>query len=95
AGAASSSPGAAREVPAEGPHLLTLSARSAGALQDAVDRLATHLESRPRLREGDVCLTASTSWDEGPHRLAVIADGDLPDRLAAIAAGAGGAGGRA
>ncbi|MFI7327466.1 amino acid adenylation domain-containing protein [Streptomyces rubiginosohelvolus] len=95
AGAASSSPGAAREVPAEGPHLLTLSARSAGALQDAVDRLATHLESRPGLREGDVCRTASTAWDEGPNRLAVIADGDLRDRLATIAAGAGGTGGRA
>ncbi|MGW3582928.1 amino acid adenylation domain-containing protein [Streptomyces rubiginosohelvolus] len=95
AGAASSSPGAASEVPVEGPHLLTLSARSTGALRDTVDRLATHLESRPRLREGDVCRTASTSWDEGPHRLAVIADGDLRDRLAAIATGAGGAGGRA
>ncbi|MFE6918324.1 amino acid adenylation domain-containing protein, partial [Streptomyces rubiginosohelvolus] len=101
AGAAASSPGAAREVPVEGPHLLTLSARSAGALQDAVDRLATHLESRPGLREGNVCRTASTAWDEGPHRLAVIADGDLRGRLAAIGAGSGGragtdgAGGRA
>ncbi|MFJ5864949.1 amino acid adenylation domain-containing protein [Streptomyces parvus] len=95
AGAASSSPGAAREVPVEGPHVLTLSARSAGALRDAVDRLATHLESRPGLREGDVCRTASTARDDGPHRLAVIADGDLRDRLAAIAAGTGGAGGRA
>ncbi|MEV5581027.1 amino acid adenylation domain-containing protein [Streptomyces parvus] len=92
---AASSPGAAREVPVEGPHLLTLSARSAGALRDAVDRLATHLESRPDLREGDVCRTASTARDDGPHRLAVIADGDLRDRLSAIAAGTGGAGGRA
>ncbi|MBK3539578.1 AMP-binding protein, partial [Streptomyces sp. MBT67] len=82
----SSSAGAVREVAVEGPHLLTLSARSAGALRDAVDRLATHLESRPGLREGDVCRTASTAWDEGPHRLAVIADGDLRDRLSAIAA---------
>ncbi|MEU3578281.1 amino acid adenylation domain-containing protein [Streptomyces globisporus] len=95
AGAASTSPGAAREIPVEGPHLLTLSARSAGALRDAVDRLATHLESRPGLREGDVCRTASTAWDDGPHRLAVIADGDLRDRLAAIAAGTGGAARRA
>ncbi|MEU5328836.1 non-ribosomal peptide synthetase/type I polyketide synthase [Streptomyces parvus] len=95
AGAPSSSPGIEREVPVEGPHLLTLSARSAGALRDAVDRLATHLESRPGLREGDVCRTASTARDDGPHRLAVIADGDLRDRLAAIAAGTGGAGGRA
>ncbi|MBK3553450.1 beta-ketoacyl synthase N-terminal-like domain-containing protein, partial [Streptomyces sp. MBT61] len=85
----SSSAGAVREVAVEGPHLLTLSARSAGALRDAVDRLATHLESRPGLREGDVCRTASTAWDEGPHRLAVIADGDLRDRLSAIAAETG------
>lgn len=82
--------GVAREVAFDGPHLLTLSARGPGALRDAVTRLATHLESRPRLREGDVCRTASTSRDEGPHRLAVVADGDLRERLAAIAAAATG-----
>ncbi|MFD4338927.1 amino acid adenylation domain-containing protein [Streptomyces anulatus] len=88
-------PGAAREVAVGGPHLLTLSARSAGALRDAAARLAAHLESRPRLREGDVCRTASTSRDEGPHRLAVVADGDLREQLAAFAAdGAEEAGGR-
>ncbi|WP_318196293.1 non-ribosomal peptide synthetase/type I polyketide synthase [Streptomyces sp. MCL20-2] len=95
AGSASSSPAAARDVPVEGPHLLTLSAQSAGALRDAVDRLTTHLDSRPRLREGDVCRTASTSRDEGPHRLAVVADGDLRERLAELAGGTGGAGGHA
>ncbi|OCC12578.1 Erythronolide synthase, modules 5 and 6 [Streptomyces sp. PTY087I2] len=89
---ASSSADAACEVDVEGPHLLTLSARSAGALRDAVGRLATHLESRPQLSEGDVCRTASTSWDEGPHRLAVVAEGDLRERLAAVVAGAGGGG---
>ncbi|MEU6957071.1 amino acid adenylation domain-containing protein [Streptomyces sp. NPDC045714] len=78
--------GVAREVALDGPHLLTLSARSPDALRDSVTRLATHLESRPGLREGDVCRTASTSRDEGPHRLAVVADGDLRERLAAIAA---------
>ncbi|WP_405196142.1 amino acid adenylation domain-containing protein [Streptomyces anulatus] len=89
------SPGVAREVAVGGPHLLTLSARSAGALRDAAARLAAHLESRPRLREGDVCRTASTSRDEGPHRLAVVADGDLREQLAAITAdGAGEAGGQ-
>ncbi|MFB8141680.1 amino acid adenylation domain-containing protein [Streptomyces parvus] len=93
AASVSPSPGAACEVAAEGPHLLTLSARSADALRGAVGRLATHLENRPELREGDVCRTASTSRDEGPHRLAVIADGDLRARLTSIAAGSGGAGG--
>ncbi|WUC84706.1 amino acid adenylation domain-containing protein [Streptomyces anulatus] len=91
----SPAPGAAREVAVGGPHLLTLSARGAGALRDAAAQLAAHLESRPRLREGDVCRTASTSRDEGPHRLAVVADGDLREQLAAIAAdGADEAGGQ-
>ncbi|WP_143672494.1 type I polyketide synthase, partial [Streptomyces sp. rh206] len=81
----SPAPDAAREVALGGPHLLTLSARGAGALRDATAQLAAHLESRPRLREGDVCRTASTSRDEGPHRLAVVADGDLREQLAAIA----------
>lgn len=89
------SPGVAREVAVGGPHLLTLSAHSVCALRDAAAQLSAHLESRPRLREGDVCRTASTSRDEGPHRLAVIADGDLRERLAAIAAdGAEEAGGQ-
>ncbi|MFJ8255110.1 amino acid adenylation domain-containing protein [Streptomyces sp. NPDC094466] len=93
---AARSTGVSGEVAAEGPHLLTLSARSAGALRDSVARLAAHLESRPLLREGDVCRTASTSRDDGSHRLAVIADGDLRDRLSAIAAaGTGVAGGQA
>ncbi|MFJ2078600.1 amino acid adenylation domain-containing protein [Streptomyces anulatus] len=91
----SPAPGAAREVAVGGPHLLTLSARGAGALRDAAAQLAAHLESRPRLREGDVCRTASSSRDEGPHRLAVVADGDLREQLAAIAAaGADEAGGQ-
>ncbi|WP_143662972.1 beta-ketoacyl synthase N-terminal-like domain-containing protein, partial [Streptomyces sp. wa1002] len=91
----SPSPSVAREVAFGGPHLLTLSARGAGALRDAAAQLAAHLESRPRLREGDVCRTASTSRDEGPHRLAVVADGDLREQLAAIASdGAEEAGGQ-
>ncbi|WP_413787872.1 amino acid adenylation domain-containing protein [Streptomyces anulatus] len=91
----SPTPDATREVVLGGPHLLTLSARGAGALRDAAAQLAAHLESRPRLHEGDVCRTASTSRDEGPHRLAVVADGDLREQLAAIAAdGADEAGGQ-
>ncbi|MFC9031287.1 amino acid adenylation domain-containing protein [Streptomyces arboris] len=65
-----------------GPHLLTLSARSADGLREAADRLAAHLGEHPELDEGDVCLTASTSRDDGPYRLAVVADGDLRARLA-------------
>ncbi|WP_439081535.1 amino acid adenylation domain-containing protein [Streptomyces sp. WL006] len=77
-------------APAGGPHLLTLSARSEPALRDAVDRLAQHLEHRPGLREGDVCRTASTARDDGAHRLAVVADGDLRERLAALSSAGSG-----
>ncbi|MET9928269.1 MULTISPECIES: amino acid adenylation domain-containing protein [unclassified Streptomyces] len=66
-----------------GPRLLTLSARSADGLREAAERLAAHLGSHPELDEGDVCFTASTSRDDGPYRLAVVADGDLRDRLTA------------
>lgn len=66
-----------------GPHLLTLSARSADGLREAAARLAAHLDGHPELGEGDVCLTASTSRDDGPYRLALVADGDLRARLTA------------
>ncbi|XXZ47674.1 acyltransferase domain-containing protein [Streptomyces cavourensis] len=65
--------------------LLTLSARSADGLRAAANRLAAHLDGHPELHEGDVCLTASTSRDDGPHRLAVVAEGDLAARLATAA----------
>jgi len=66
-----------------GPHLLTLSARSGAGLREVAARLAAHLDSHPELDDGDVCLTASTSRDDGPHRLAVVTDGDLSARLTA------------
>ncbi|MFE7536264.1 amino acid adenylation domain-containing protein [Streptomyces rhizosphaericola] len=69
--------------------LLTLSARSTDGLRAAADRLAAHLDGHPELDEGDVCLTASTSRDDGPHRLAVVAEGDLAARLATAAAHGG------
>ncbi|MEU0381097.1 amino acid adenylation domain-containing protein [Streptomyces cyaneofuscatus] len=80
-------PRAPYEGASAGPHLLTLSARSADGLREAADRLAAHLDEHPELNEGDVCLTASTSRDDGPHRLAVVADGDLRARLAASVPG--------
>jgi amino acid adenylation domain-containing protein len=72
---------------ANGPYLLTLSARSAPALQVAVLSLAAHLRANPGLDEADVCATAGTARDDGPHRLAVVAHGDLVARLAAEPAG--------
>ncbi|MEV2232161.1 amino acid adenylation domain-containing protein [Streptomyces phaeochromogenes] len=84
----------APRAPASGPHLLTLSARSADGLAAWTSRLADHLRDHPELDEADVCLTAATARDEGPHRLAVVADGNLRERLAeATAAGDGRASG--
>ncbi|WP_285581685.1 non-ribosomal peptide synthetase/type I polyketide synthase [Herbidospora sp. NBRC 101105] len=72
----------ARQVertPHEGLSLLTLSAWSTSALRRAADDLAAFL---PGHDEGDVCASVALARDEGPHRLAVVADGDLADRLA-------------
>ncbi|QLH25716.1 non-ribosomal peptide synthetase/type I polyketide synthase [Streptomyces sp. Rer75] len=67
----------------DGPHLLTLSARSADALTAAARDLAAHLRAHPDLDEGDVCATVNTARDHGRHRLAVVSRGDLAERLAA------------
>ncbi|MER5199773.1 non-ribosomal peptide synthetase/type I polyketide synthase [Streptomyces sp. NPDC002755] len=69
-----------------GPHLLTLSANSAAGLDAWASRLRDHLHAHPELDEGDVCRAAATARDEGPHRLAVVADGNLWERLAAATA---------
>ncbi|EFL28178.1 LOW QUALITY PROTEIN: non-ribosomal peptide synthetase, partial [Streptomyces himastatinicus ATCC 53653] len=70
----------------DGPHLLTLSARSADALTAAARDLAAHLRAHPGLDEGDVCATVNTARDHGRHRLAVVSRGDLAERLAAAPA---------
>ncbi|MER6157838.1 amino acid adenylation domain-containing protein [Streptomyces sp. NPDC001868] len=59
----------------DGPHLLTLSARTADALRVAAAELAAHLRAHPELDEGDVCATVNTARDEGPYRLAVVTEG--------------------
>ncbi|MDP9793203.1 amino acid adenylation domain-containing protein [Catenuloplanes nepalensis] len=64
-----------------GPHLLTLSARTEVALRAAAEELAAHLRTHPDLDEADVCATASTARDDGPQRMAIVADGDLAARL--------------
>ncbi|GGQ06476.1 hypothetical protein GCM10010266_32450 [Streptomyces griseomycini] len=70
----------------DGPNLLTLSAGSADGLRAWASRLAEHLRDRPGLDEGDVCLTAGAARDERSHRLALVASGDLRERLAAACA---------
>ncbi|MFE0918959.1 amino acid adenylation domain-containing protein [Streptomyces nigra] len=81
-------PAQAPEAPpaADGPHLLTLSARGADALRAAADDLAAHVRAHPELSEADICAAVGTARDDGPHRLALVADGDLADRLAAVRA---------
>ncbi|MDQ0578634.1 non-ribosomal peptide synthetase/type I polyketide synthase [Streptomyces rishiriensis] len=71
---------------APGPRLLTLSAASESALHAAVRDLDAHLRDHPEIDEADACLTAGTARDDKPYRLAVLADGDLRGRLAALAA---------
>ncbi|WP_051828371.1 hybrid non-ribosomal peptide synthetase/type I polyketide synthase [Streptomyces bicolor] len=67
----------------DGPHLLTLSARTAEALRASAADLAAHLRAHPELSEADICATVNAARDDAPHRLALVADGDLADRLAA------------
>ncbi|GAA2263372.1 hypothetical protein GCM10010415_28550 [Streptomyces atrovirens] len=67
----------------DGPRLLTLSAGSAQGLEAWASRLAEHLREHPGLDEADICATAGTARDDRPHRLAIVADGDLPERLTA------------
>ncbi|WP_433532880.1 SDR family NAD(P)-dependent oxidoreductase [Micromonospora sp. CA-263727] len=83
-----------REAPAQPPAgvpdppgypLATLSAHSASALRAAARKLAAHLRAQPGLPEADVCASAGTARDDAPYRLAVVADGDLADRLDAAA----------
>ncbi|MGI5372898.1 amino acid adenylation domain-containing protein [Streptomyces sp. CA-251387] len=67
---------------ADGPHLLTLSAHSADALRTSAADLATYVRAHPDLHEADLCAAVNAARDDRPHRLAVVADGDLADRLA-------------
>ncbi|MFI5495888.1 amino acid adenylation domain-containing protein [Actinoplanes sp. NPDC051859] len=66
------------------PRLLTLSAGSADALRAAAQELAGHLRDHPELAEADVCATASTNRDDGPHRAALVTAGTLIEQLDAL-----------
>ncbi|MBL3668245.1 amino acid adenylation domain-containing protein [Streptomyces sp. M2CJ-2] len=74
---------------ARGPNLLTLSAGSAAGLDAWTARVSEQLRDHPEFTEGDVCLTAGAARDERPHRLAVVADGELRERLASVRAADG------
>ncbi|WDZ82888.1 non-ribosomal peptide synthetase [Micromonospora cathayae] len=68
--------------------LVTLSAHTPTALRRAARDLAGHLRAHPELDPADVCASAGTARDDGPYRLAVVAAGDLADRLDAAAVAA-------
>ncbi|MFE5487351.1 amino acid adenylation domain-containing protein [Streptomyces sp. NPDC056527] len=71
-------------TPSDGPRLLTLSAHGTTALRAAAAGLADHLRDNPGLDEGDVCAAVASARDEGPDRLALVAEGDLTARLDAV-----------
>ncbi|WP_122261633.1 non-ribosomal peptide synthetase/type I polyketide synthase [Ornithinimicrobium cerasi] len=64
-----------------GPHLLTLSAATEGALRVAAADLAAHVRSHPDLDEDDVCRSVATARDPSRHRLGIAVQGDLAWRL--------------
>ncbi|GIJ59532.1 non-ribosomal peptide synthetase [Virgisporangium aurantiacum] len=66
-----------------GPHLLTLSAHTPAALTAAMAALRAHALARPDLGAADICAAAGTARDHGPHRWAVVVDGDSADDVAA------------
>jgi len=54
-------------------HLLTLSAKTAGALGELAGNYAAHLEAHPETPFPDVCFTAATRRSYFEHRLALVA----------------------
>ncbi len=78
--------GAAIERPS---HLLTLSAKSEGALKALASRFAHSLKTNPHGALPDVCYTANTGRAHFAHRLAVMADtsAQMGEALEAFATG--------
>jgi natural product biosynthesis luciferase-like monooxygenase protein/amino acid adenylation domain-containing protein/non-ribosomal peptide synthase protein (TIGR01720 family) len=66
-------------------HLVTLSARSAAALDAMASQLADHVEARPELDLADVAFTRNAGRAATSHRRALVADTreDLIDKLRA------------
>jgi 3-oxoacyl-[acyl-carrier-protein] synthase II len=70
-------------------HILTLSARTEGALQQLAERYHQYLEANPTVKLADVCFTANTGRSQFNYRLAIVAATaiDLQQKLAQFAAG--------
>src|SRR6185503_354646 len=63
--------------------LLTLSARTPNALDNATQDLAAHLRANPDVSLGDVAYTLLAGRKRFPHRRVVVVR-DVPDALAAL-----------
>ncbi len=70
-------------------HLLSLSAKSEGALQELASRFEMYLATHPSVPLVDVCFTANTGRSLCAHRLALVAESStqLCQQLAAVGAG--------
>ena len=70
-------------------HLLTVSAKSAGALEEMVGRYAQYLGEHPDVAVADVCHTANTGRSHFEHRVSAVAASveQLRENLAACAGG--------
>jgi malonyl CoA-acyl carrier protein transacylase/SAM-dependent methyltransferase len=81
-------------VSASGPHVLTLSARSAAGLQALAGRYADVVAAHPERTLAHVAFTANTGRAHLDHRLAVVAEdaAQAEQRLRAVAAGTWAAG---
>ncbi|HET6328469.1 MAG TPA: type I polyketide synthase, partial [Planctomycetaceae bacterium] len=78
-------PIAARPKESRSLHLLTLSARSEPALDEAAARLAQHLRDNPELRLADVAFTCQLGRREFPCRRIAVAS-DLQEAVTRLAA---------
>lgn len=70
-------------------HLLTLSAKSAEALQELAERYIQYLDTEPDASLADICFTANSGRAHFHHRLAVVAadKSQAREKLAAFRAG--------
>ena len=69
--------------------VLTLSAKTGGALKESIVRYAQHLAEHPELSLGDVCHTANSGRSHFEHRFSAVASSSeqLREKLAAYAEG--------
>ncbi|MEB3233352.1 MAG: type I polyketide synthase, partial [Leptolyngbyaceae bacterium] len=65
-------------------HLLTLAAKSDGALTQLATAYQQHLLANPHLNPGDLCSTTNVGRSHFPHRLAIVAasTAELAEKLA-------------